>query len=501
MARRSRTRLYEAAFLIGNNYRFELLDASPDKKYFISTSPNMKNHLFNTGICEATHSKRVIVNAFAGAKDFLGLAVLTVRGETLFRQVFDGAVTVDGCLCLTGADVGGVSLVEAYAGAQIGEEPVRTRVLFEGKGPSDQVSVDFMTLFRSFVEAAIVVRNETGSLPRLFINGIFFDVEDGSFTYLPPALADYLSSYLSEGKRRSVFFVAGGRAAERPSRRAASALADERFPGECAFARSCARFAYRFFAGEGESDESPVYFLGDRAPGFPRPLADLVWDAMRDERVDLESFRKALELSKQRLGTVTAGKPSGRVPLGKRGRFISLKHSVGRLFSSKWRLALLIFVLGGVMAYVFFDFTPGKGTQDRVSDLSPRSMVELYYSAMNRLDLDLVQSLLRRRAGRKAMNELSTLYVMAKLGQVYGGKYQAAGGTGLSDILSIQDLDIVQVADDVAPVFRARYKKTINTGDKKSEYLMGDTLLLQKLRDRWYIVNVESTILKESQRP
>jgi hypothetical protein len=460
----------------------------------------MKNSQFNTGICEETHSKRVIVNALAGAKKHLGLAVLAVKGRTLQRQAFDGAVTVDGCLCLTGAEVGGFPLLDAGPRTSVGGDRARTLVSTAGPERPRETSIDFFSLLRAFLESAAVVRNLTGSLPRLFLNGVYAYARDAvdagvSFTYLPPELAEFLASYLPEEKRRAVFWVAGGGFGGNTSRPGAVS-SSERFPGERAFALSCARFVYRSFSGGAEPDASPVYHLGDRAPGFPLPLADIVWKAMHDRPVDLESFTRAFDLSQRTSPPSSAAGSPGRVPLLKRRGFIRARHSLGVLFASKWKLILLLLLAGGVIAYLLVDLTTGNGARDGVSNLDPRGVTELYYSAMTRLDLDVVQSLLHRKAGRRTMNELSTLYVMSKLGQVYGGRYADSAKAAPFSILSIRDMEMEQVAYGQAPVFRVRYKKTINGGDKKSEYLIEDALYLERIGDRWYIVKVESATLE-----
>jgi hypothetical protein len=432
----------------------------------------MENRQFKTGVCEQTHSKRVIVNALTGVKEFLGLPVFTVRGGTVERHAFDGAITVDGCLCLTGAVVEGVSLIDACA-------PPGLR-----------------SLFRSFVESAVVLRNRTGSLPRLFLNGIYADVEAGAFTYLPQSLAEFLSAYLSEEKRKSVFFVAGGREKGVSARRPVSAPPVERFPGENVFGESCARLIYLLYTGGGEGRDSPVYFLADRVPGFPSPLADLVWNAMHRKPLGLESLLQTLELPPFESAAISTAKPSGKVPLHKRKGYLNLKHALGFFFSSRLKLIILIVLLGGVLAYVLFDIAGKKGARDHLPELAPRGVVELYYSAMDRLDLDVVQSLLYRRAGREVVNEMSTLYVMSRLGQVYGRQYGDAETGGPPSILSVQVLEIEQISDGVAPVFHARYKKTINTGEKKTEYLIDETLSIGRIRDRWYIVDAESRIVE-----
>jgi hypothetical protein len=440
----------------------------------------MENRHFNTGVCENTHSKRVIVNALTGVKAFFGLPVYTVRGGTVERRSFDGAMTVEWCLCLTGAVVEGVSLLDACA--------------LSGSGFSCDTSGGFRSLFRSFVESAISVRNETGSLPRMFLNGIYSDVETGVFTYLPQGLAEFLFTYLSEEKRKSIFFVVGGRVKGGAARRSVPNPPVERFPGENVFSESCARFIYLHLADGGAGPDSPVYFLADRVPGFPFVLAELVWNAMRGKTYSLESLLESIELPPSESAAISSRKHSGKVPLHKRKGYLDFIHLLKHFFSSSLKLVILIVLLSGVLAYVVLDIAGKKGPRDNIPELAPRGVVELYYSAMNDLDLDVVQSLFYRRAGRKVVNELSTLYVMSRLGQVYNKQYEDAETGGSSSILSIQVLEIEQVSDGYAPVFHTRYKKTINTGDKRTEYLIEETLSIGRIRNRWYIVEDQSRI-------
>jgi hypothetical protein len=453
----------------------------------------MENRKFNTGVCEKTHSKRVLVNAISGVKDFLGLPVFTVKGGTVERQSFSGANTVDGCLCLTGAVVEGSSLFDACAGWSARGRP-------EGfpapAGFSFENGRGFLSLLRSLVESAIVLRDNAGSLPRLFLNGIYFDADAGTFVYLPPKLAEYLSTYLSEEKRRSVYFVAGGPDPGGPRRNHGSAPTDERVHGASGFARSCVLLLYLFFNRGGEGQDSPVYYLAERIQDFPAGLADLVWNVMHRKSVSLEALVEALGLSLLDRAVPSSVKPPKKVPLRKRRGYLGLGHSLGAFFSSRFKLIILIVILGGVLAYVLLDFAGKRGKPDYSAGLAPPGVVELYYSAMNRLDLDVIQSLFYRRAGREVVNEMSTLFVMSKLGQLYGGQYGVSEGGGPPSILSIQDLGFEQVSGGDTRVFHAHYKKTINTGEKKTEYLIDETLSLRKIGDRWYIVNVESKLVE-----
>jgi hypothetical protein len=440
----------------------------------------MENRQFDTGMCEETHSKRVIVDALRGVKGFLGHPVYTVKRGVVERQMFDGAITVDGCLRLTGAVVRGVSLFDAFRFPV----PAFSSETFDG----------FRALFLSFLESASVLKARTGSLPRLFLNGVFVDSANGAFSYLPQELSEFLSAYVSEREKKTIMYVVGRREDTGPPCGPAAACTDERSDREIAFAESCARLVYCYFAGGGGAPSSAVYFLADRVPGFPLHLADLVWDSMHGKAVGLEPLRRACVPAPVGSADVPADGAFAKVPFRRRKGYLDLKHALGTFLTSKWKLILFLLLVGGVLAYLLADLAGSKSPADYASGLDPRGVVELYYGAMNRLDLDAIQSLFSRRAGRKVMNDLSALYVMSKLGQVYGGRYGTVDGSGSSSILSIEDLRIEEVSDGEKPAFHARYKKTINTGEKKTEVLIDETVTLGRVKDRWSILSVESRI-------
>jgi hypothetical protein len=324
------------------------------------------------------------------------------------------------------------------------------------------------------------------------MNGVYVDAESGAITYLSQNLSEFLSAYLSEEERKTILFIAGRRGDRGPSSGTVSVLPGDRSGGESVFAESCARFIYYFFTGEKGGLDSPVYFLADRVPGFPSPLSDLVWDAMHGKPAALEALLRTCGLPPLEPAACPEGKAFVKVPLRKRKGYLDLRHALGALLTSKWKLILLILLIGGVLAYVFVDFGAKKGSTNYTSGLAPRGVIELYYTAMNRLDLDVLQSLFFRRAGREVLNEMSTLYVMSKLSQIYGGRYRPAEGGEPSSILSVEDLHIEQVSDGEKPVFHARYKKMINTGEKRTEYLINEIVSLGRVKDRWTILSVQS---------
>jgi hypothetical protein len=440
----------------------------------------MENCQFDTGVCEGTHSKRIVVDALGGVKGFLGLPVYTVKRGVVELQAFDGAIAVDGCLRLTGAVVRGISLYDAFRLPV----PAFSSETFDG----------FRALFLPFLGSASVLKAQVGSLPRLFLNGVYVDPENGTFSYLPEDLSEFLSAYAPVDERNTILYVVGRREDTGPRRGPDAASPGGRSDGESAFAESCARLVYCSFAGGGEAPGPPVYFIADRVPGFPSPLAGLVWDTMHGKTAGLETLSRACAPAP----VVSAASPSGeafeKVPLRKRKGYLDLMHSLGNLLTSKWKLILLTLLFGGALVYLLADIAGRKSPADRTSGLDPRGVVELYYTAMNQLDLDTLQSLFSRRAGHGVMNDLSALYVMSKLNQVYGGRYGAAGGGGLSSVFSIGDLRIDQISDGEKPAFHARYKKRINTGEKKTEVLIDETLFLGRVKDRWSILSVESRV-------
>ena len=438
--------------------------------------------IFNTDICEPACSKRVFAGVLAGLKERLAEPVIKVAGKTLSSHRFTGVMNMDGCLFLAGVGVKGDSLLDSCHP----DFPRRNSVAETG---------DFLSLLRLLAAAAFVYKDFTGFFPRLLVNGCYVDRRDGSVLFFPQPLSEFLCTHLAEERKKVVYFVSGG------ARR-------EKIGNDAEFALSMARLTYLFFTGGRDLNGSPVYYLGECAPGMPKQMSDFVWAAMRGRKADLNALCGLLE-------SVDGGHhPPAKVSFGKRHGFLEFKRSLGRFFVSRIKLLIGGIVLCGIVVYIITDLVQKGRSRDYNAGMGPRQVVEFYYTAMDRLDVEAVESLFYKKSGRGVVRELSTMYVMSRFDELYGrrpgnvgvaspGASEVSGAgavdsegpsPGGSAFLEIDDLKLEPYEDGGKPAFRARYKKVVNSSEKKAEYRIDEVLFLVSINGRWYIAKISQNV-------
>ena len=411
---------------------------------------NQSQMVFNTDICEPACSKLVFAGVLAGLKERLAEPAIKVAGKTLSSHRFTGVMNRDGCLFLAGVEVEGVSLLDSCLLGETG---------------------DFLSLLRLLAAAAFVYKDFSGFFPRLLVNGCYVDRRAGSVLFFPRPLSEFLCTHLAEERKKVVYFVSGG------ARR-------KKIGNDAEFALSMARLTYLFFTGGRDMNGSPVYYLGECAPGMPKQISDFVWAAMRGRKADLNDLHGLLI-------SVDAGhRPPAKVSFGKRHGFLDFKRSLGRFFVSRMKLLIGGIVLCGIVVYIATDLVQKSRSRDYNAGMSPRQVVEFYYTAMDRLDVEAVESLFYKKSGRGVVRELSTMYVMSRFDELYGRRTGSVG----SAFLEIDDLKLEPYENGGKPAFRARYKKVVNSSAKKAEYRIDEVLFLVSINGRWYIAKISQNV-------
>jgi hypothetical protein len=205
---------------------------------------------------------------------------------------------------------------------------------------------------------------------------------------------------------------------------------------------------------------------------------------MRGRKADLNGLRGLLESAHGE------HHPSAKVSFGKRHGFLDFKRSLGRFFVSRMKLLIGGVVLCGIVVYIAADLVQKGRSRDYNAGMSPRQVVEFYYKAMDRLDVEAVESLFFKKSGRGVVRELSTMYVMSRFDELYGRRTGDAG----SAFLEIDDLKLEPYEDGGKPAFRARYKKVVNSSAKKAEYRIDEVLFLVSINGRWYIAKISQNV-------
>jgi hypothetical protein len=194
------------------------------------------------------------------------------------------------------------------------------------------------------------------------------------------------------------------------------------------------------------------------------------------------------------------------VPLLKRPTVIRFRSGLLSFASRRWKLLALVVILIGVGAYLLSDILSSRNRADYTAGLSPRQVVELYYRAVHDLDLEIIDAVFYRRSGRRIRDELSTVYVMLRMETAFGKVLVQPEDIEVQgyqperhSVFGIADLDLQQTRNGVGPVFHARYRRIISSGEELRVYHMEETIYLEYIDNRWYITESSRTVETTSQ--
>jgi hypothetical protein len=150
----------------------------------------------------------------------------------------------------------------------------------------------------------------------------------------------------------------------------------------------------------------------------------------------------------------------------------------------------------------------GRHKTELPPGLTPRQVVDLYYKAVDELDLDLIDSLFYKHAGKKIKDELSTLYVMLRMEQAFGQKLvtpdeniNSNSVPQRSKVYGIRNLHIESRGTSENPVFFATYTRVLSTEGKLYKSSIEETIYLQYINDRWYITKSERKVTDSTHPP
>ncbi len=453
----------------------------------------MKNspsaELYSTGICEKHYSKRTLVSVISNLKDFLPEEIHTITKGGVQTSRFSDIVNLDGCIFLKGPVISGISLLDIYKD-------------YKPECFSSDETKRFLHLIVIFIKGAEKYSLYSGRFPQILLNGIFIDEDTLKVTLLPHSIVDYLGKYQSIEKQRLLYFSAGGKKAQIKTRkRIDGGIEKDRYD----FTLSLARLIYLFFtkpklSPDSESasshphtdyGEMPIFYLRSCVDDIPKELADAIWALMHGKVIKLQELVKIIQKS---MNNMQASPITGKIPLFKKRGVISFQHRLSVFLSHRWRYIPIVLILLAVVTYLLSDALRARKRIDYTLGLSADQVVQLYYSSINNLDLDAIDSIFFKRSGKKIKDELSTVYVMMKMEQAFGKQLISPDdvlNTNISleyySVFGIKDLEFEQIGDGNDPVFIAHYKRVISSAESINEYDIEETLHLEKIKDRWYI--------------
>jgi hypothetical protein len=457
-----------------------------------------ESSLFDTGISERTHTNRTLVSLISGLRQQLPAEVVTVRESEVMRSSFNDVITQDQRIYLKGQEVRGRSL------NQIIKDFSTERFI------SEKTKALLRTVVK-LIDAAKEYRDHTGGFPKLLLNGIYIVGDGSEVTFLPYPLMDYLNTFHNETLRRALYlplYLSGRAKRSRP----VSATEPEgtgvgtSFMREDEFVRALGSLLYLCFSSQGEettaqeTTDHPVLYLKSLLKDAPALLSDTLWNILHGRTVSEDRLREILTSS---LHDESPG--VGSVPLMKRNTVVFYKNRLHSFFTRRWKLLLLLVMLIGAGGYLLSDALSSRNRVDYTAGLSPQQVVELYYRAMNDLDLDVIDAVFYKRAGKKIRDELSTLYVMLKMETAFGKILVHPEDIGVQgyqperhSVFGILDLDLQQRGDEDHPRFDARYRRVISSDDELYQYAVEETIYLEYIHDHWYITKSDRTIENSS---
>ncbi|HEB30342.1 MAG TPA: hypothetical protein ENI15_05630 [Spirochaetes bacterium] len=442
--------------------------------------------MYFTGIREIGSSKQTMISVISGLKTHLDEKIYTVTGPELSISTFNDVVNRDGGLYLSGPEIKGSSLYELY-------QDFQANTFLSGS------VTKYFHIFRELIKAEEVLLSKTGLYHPLILNSILYNTENNTFIFLPIKLIDFLNKYRDPDLQSILYFCFE----HKP---------DMLTSDESVFSESLARLVYMHFIKmrkdkKGSLRPEPVFYLSDLIDDVPCFFSDVLWEVMRGKNTGLNRIVKLID---ETLGGKYSEGQSG-FPVWKKifrnSSLIIFFSSLSELFERRKKLIILAIILTGIAAYMFRGYLSENRKIDYTAGLNAGQVVELYYKAVNDLDLEIVDYVFYKRAGRKIKNELGSLYVILKMRQIYGQGPAVAEelNSGNDESQSektyyLKDFEISESGDNETSIFFVKYTKVLNTGEEITVYSIKETLYLKEYLDHWYIIEI-NRIIDQSNAP
>ncbi len=426
-----------------------------------------RDNIIKTNICEETHSKNTIASIILKLKPLLNKPIFIVENGKVKKDFFSNITNKNGCIILENGDIKGKSLLDQILTAKEDVTFLKNKK-------------DVFELILNILNAFKIVHKETGKYPHFYLNGIFYDSNSKSVTFLPEDVSSLLHDYLPENLKNINGFCIKSTIKSFPD-------------SESELIEYVAFLLYLIFniiSGKSDVKRYPIYDLRDIVPEINPELSKCLWKIMRREKkVSLEYFKNLIELSKNY-------KKTTKTPLLKRKKLIDFTFKTKIFLQHRWKFLIIITIIAGVFLYTIGDIIY-KSTLSKITEnLTPKQVIELYIEAIKNLDVETINQIFYRRAGKTVFKEVSTLFVIKRMTQAYGIKWL--------DSSQIKDLDLKHLPDNVRiyainnvrikeidsskkPLFTVEYTKIISSEDSIDIYHFKEWLSLIKIKNRWYI--------------
>jgi len=430
--------------------------------------------MFHTGICESTVSKRTIISLISGLKRIIHDPIHCVTHGHISSTCFTEVINQEGCIFLSGFTPIGKSLFDLY----LDYFPENYRSALTERCISAIVAV---------IKAAELLYRKIGFYPPFQLNSVYINREENSVIFLPHRIIDFLNLYKQDEEKKVLSVCSEGISGTEPLK-------------EKDFALCIARTLYLFFSKNQPVDGAGIFDITSFIPDAPRSISDNLWDILHRRNAELQDLLAVLESPID----TTISHPSSKIPFNRRKPFLVFKYSFSRFLAKRKIQILILLLVAGVLFYLVSDYFRHRVEIDYTLGLQPMQVVELYFQAVDELDIDVLEAVLYGRAGREIRNEVSRIYVMTKLEQSFARRIdegqESDPGSGLIhesplDAYRIENLDILQMTNGELPVFKARYKKILITPESTSVYSYREMIYLKQYKDHWYIIKIERELI------
>ncbi|MFW6381798.1 MAG: protein kinase domain-containing protein [Bacillota bacterium] len=167
------------------------------------------------------------------------------------------------------------------------------------------------------------------------------------------------------------------------------------------------------------------------------------------------------------------------------------KEKVQFTFKHHWKkMAAGVLLLVGIV-YVFFS---GQAPTYVKPEIEPDQVVSYFYESINEKDvikLGETTDLDLRRLERM----MSESYVMKKMQQVYGSfQDQENKEQAKRELFGVEELEVEQIGNGSSPEYKINYTFYINEEEGTRNYRMQDKMVLDKIDQRWQIVEIEGDV-------
>lgn len=235
-----------------------------------------------------------------------------------------------------------------------------------------------------------------------------------------------------------------------------------------------------------EEPLDPRYYRPEIGNSFARLLSALL-QKRPEKRPGLEEYSAGLEEMLFRNGFCATPEEESR--FAREGEL--RRRRVGQKRKIYWWWIRLRWpVLAACLVAAVFYFTSRPAHEEVITpDTPPAEVVAFFYEGLAEIDTIKVQETLARGAGKEYTNLVSTLHVISRMRMAYEGV--------LPSFVVVDDLQIREDEESTVerPAYRSSFVFKYLEGEKYNVQERRERLSLERIDDKWQIVEVVTEIL------